>query len=238
MIPGQIQHRIHVPGERPLGNILGHVNQHRARPTGRGDVIGLADDPGQVVGLLHQEIVFHHRHRDAENIRLLERVLAEHPGYLLPANHHHRHAVHLRCHEAGHGVAGSRPRGHQHGGGPTGRAGVAIGHVHRTLLVPNQDELEILLDRLERIKDRQRGTTRVTENVFNAKTIQSPDEGLCSIHLRCFHENWLSGRKFEQFKETCNQNFIFFLEITHLERMIGEKFEFFGSIRPGFVETS
>ena len=98
--------------------------------------------------------MLHHRNRDAENVRLLEGVLTEHPGHRLTGDHEHRYRVHHRRHQSGHGISSTGAGCHQHSGGTTGGAGVAICHVDRTLFVADEDELHLGLDRFERVEDR------------------------------------------------------------------------------------
>ena len=187
VVAGEIERRVHVAGEGSLGDVLRDVDQHRAGAAGGGDVVGLAGDPRQGVGVLAEVVVLHHRHGDAENVGFLEGVLAEHPGHGLAAEHDHRDRVHHRGHQAGHGVAGAGAGSHQHGGGPAGGAGVAVGHVDRALFVADQDELHLGLDRFEGVEDGNRGSAGVAEDVFDAEGIEGFDEGLRAVEFVLAH---------------------------------------------------
>ena len=190
IVAWQVEGRVHVTGERALGNVLRHVDEHRTGAAGGGDVIGLAGDPRQRVGVLHQIIVLHHRDGDAENVGFLERVLAEHPRHRLTGDHEHRHRIHHRGHQAGDGVSRTGAGSHQHGGRPTGGAGVAVGHVHGSLLVADEDELHLGFDRLERVENRDRRSAGISENVFDPEVVEGLDKRLCAVHLIFTHENW------------------------------------------------
>jgi hypothetical protein len=185
---------------------------------GGGDVVGLAGDAGKGIGILHQVVVLHHRHGDAEDVRLLESILAEHPGHGLAGDHDHRHGVHHRGHQAGHGIAGTGAGGHQYGGGLAGGAGVAVGHVDGALLVADEDELHLRLDRLKSVEDGNRRSTGVAENVLDAEVIERFDQGLCAVEFLFAHGKIGVGegncgeiareamRKWEDFRKTCEKS--------------------------------
>ena len=205
MISRKLQRSIHVTSEGTLRNVLGHIDQHRTGATSGRNVISLAGDARQRVGFLHEVVVLHHRNGDAENISLLEGVLAEHPGHGLTANHQHRHRVHHRGHQAGDGVAGAGAGGHQHRSGAASRAGIAIGHVHRALLVTHEDEFHLRLHRLQGVENRNRGTAGIPENVLDPEIVEGPDERLCAVHGRFAHKIGVGEGKFIDWQVNCNQ---------------------------------
>ena len=134
--------------------------------------------------------MLHDRGRDVENVRLLEGILAEHPGDLLAAKDDHRHAVHLRGHDAGDGISSAGAGGDENDGRLAGGAGVTVSHVHGTLFVADEDELHVRLHGLEGVKDRDGRAAGVTEDVFDAEVGEGFDEGLCAVHFGCAHELW------------------------------------------------
>ena len=205
MISGKLQRGIHIAGEGALRNVLGHIDQHRAGATGGRNVVSLAGNARQRVGFLHEVVVLHHRNGDAENVGLLEGVLAEHPGHGLTANDEHRHGVHHGGHETGDGVAGAGAGGHEHRGGAAGRAGVAIGHVHGTLLVAHEDEFHLGLHRLQGVENRNRGTAGIAENVLDAEVVEGLDERLGAVHGRFAHKIGVGEGKFIDRRINCNQ---------------------------------
>ena len=157
-------------------------------------MIRLTSDAGQRIGAFDQEVVLHDGGRDVEDVRLLEGILPEHPGDLLTAEDDHRHAVHLRGHEAGDGIASAGAGGDENHSGLAGGTGIAIGHVNSALLVADEDELHVRLDRFESVEDRDRRAAGVTEDVFDAEVGESFDEGLSAVHFLLTHgfgcENW------------------------------------------------
>jgi hypothetical protein len=60
-----------------VDDVLGDIDQHWAGSTGGGDVKGLLDRPGDVLGLGDQKIVFGDRHGDSGGVALLEGVGAD-----------------------------------------------------------------------------------------------------------------------------------------------------------------
>jgi len=62
-------------------------------------------------------------HRDALNVGLLERVLAQHRCGDVAGESDHRHAVHVGCGNAGDEVRGTGAAGGQHDAGAARRAG-------------------------------------------------------------------------------------------------------------------
>ena len=63
-----------------LQGVLRDVDVDRPRPPGPGDVEGLGDDAGQLVGVADEVVVLRHRQGDAVDVDLLERVLADQGG--------------------------------------------------------------------------------------------------------------------------------------------------------------
>ena len=101
LVAGDVHLLIRAVAHRCLAHVLGHVDQYRTGPPGGGDVVRLAHDARDGVGLLDQIAVLYDRHGDAEDVRLLEGVLAKHAGDLLAGDHQHRHRVHVRGHDPG-----------------------------------------------------------------------------------------------------------------------------------------
>ena len=145
MIAGQIQRLVKGAGEGALAEVLRNIDQHRTWTTRGGDVVGLLRDAGQGIAALDQVVVLHHRGRDVENVRFLEGVLAQHPAHRLAAEHDHRHAVHLRSHQASDRIASARAGGDENDSRLTRGAGVTIRHVDGALLMADEDELHVRL---------------------------------------------------------------------------------------------
>lgn len=66
------------------GEVARDVDEHGAGAPGGGDVEGLAERAGEVVGRLQQEAVLDHGHGDAHDVGLLEAVRADDAARDLP----------------------------------------------------------------------------------------------------------------------------------------------------------
>ena len=77
-IAGQLHRGVVVRRRLHVLHVLGNIDQHRARPAGRGHVERLAHDPGDVVDVGHQVMVLGHAAADLDDRRLLEGVGADH----------------------------------------------------------------------------------------------------------------------------------------------------------------
>jgi hypothetical protein len=178
MVTGEI-HRLHeVGGARAARDVLGEIDQHRARSSRGGQVERLARDARNVVGVLDQIRVLHHRVGDAGDVRFLEGVLSQHRRDGLAGEHDHRDRVHESGEQPGHRVGGARPRGHEDHAGLAGRPRVAIGHVGRPLLVANQDQLDLRID--QRVEDGHGRPAGEAKDVLHALALQAPNELLGS----------------------------------------------------------
>ena len=189
------QNGIEIAIEGVLRDVLGNVDEDGAGPAGGRDIVRLLDDPGDVVGILDEVVVFHHGHRDAEDVSFLEGVLAEHPGDLLTAEDHHGHRIHRSGHETRDRVSGTGAGGHQNGGGLASGPGITVRHVDGPLFVAHEDELHARLDRLQRVEDGESRPTRVTENILDSEAIEGLEERLGAVEFLCCHEVCLSRGK-------------------------------------------
>ena len=116
VIPGQIQLALvdEVGGAARAGDVLGKIDQHRAGASGGGEVKRLARDARNVVRVLDQVRMLHHRVGDSGDVGFLERVLAEHRRDGLSGEDDHWHRVHQRRQQAGDRVGRARTRRHEH----------------------------------------------------------------------------------------------------------------------------
>src|SRR5690606_18375270 len=94
----------------------------------------------------------------------------------LAGDDHHRHGVHQGRQKARDGVGGPRPGGHEAHARLAGRPGQTVGHVRGALLVAGQDEFDVGID--QRVENRNRGTTRVPEDVLDALLLHAVNQGL------------------------------------------------------------
>ena len=163
-------------------DVLRNVDHHGSGATGRGNIEGLLDGGGDVLDVLHQEIVFDARARDADGIAFLERVLADGMSGHLAGEDHQRNRVHVGSGDAGHGVGRPRARSHQRNADLAGGTCVAVGSVHRTLFMAHQDMLDlVLLEQL--VVNEQYRATRIAEHMFDALFLQAPHHNLCAAQF-------------------------------------------------------
>ena len=171
------------PGPVHLGlqDVLRHVEQHRAGAAGGGQVEGLADGEGDLVGIHDELVVLGDRAGDADGVALLEAVGADHRPAHLAGDGHHRHRVHVGVAQRRDQVGGRRPaRDHGHPG-PAGDVGVALGHVAGALLVADQDVADRRIE--DRVVGRQDAAARQAEDHLDLLQLQAPDESLGSGQL-------------------------------------------------------
>ena len=164
-------------------HVLGHVDDDRSGTAAARDVERLVDDPRQVVDPLDQVVVLGARPGDADRVGLLEGVVADEMGRYLAGEADHRDAVHQRVGQAGDAVGGAGTRGDEHHADLAGRARVALGRVHRALLVADQDVAQpVLLE--DRVVNGKNGAAGVAEHHLDALVDQRPDHHLGAGHFR------------------------------------------------------
>ena len=110
---------------------------------------------------------------DAGGVGLLEGVIADQMRRHLAGQADQRNAVHQRVHQTGHGVGRPRAGGDQHHAHLAGAAGIALGGVHRRLLVPDEDVADLVLLE-DRVINRQDGAARIAENNLDALRLEGP----------------------------------------------------------------
>ncbi len=95
--------------------------------------------------------------------------------------HDDRDGVHQRVGEAGDRIGRAGAGGHQHAADLAGRARIALGGMHRALLVAHQDVLDLVLLE-QRVVDRQHGAARIAEQVLDALVLKRCDDHLGAGH--------------------------------------------------------
>jgi hypothetical protein len=167
--PGEVGHGLH--------GVLGHVHQHRARSPGRGHVEGLADGPGDVLGLGDQEVVLGDGDGDPGDVGFLEGVGADHAARHLAGDGHHRDRVHIGVGDGGDQVRRAGAAGRHADADAPGGLRVAGGRVAGPLLVPHQDVPDDL--RVEqRVVGRQDGAAGDAEHHVSAHPLERVHERL------------------------------------------------------------
>ena len=110
--------------------------------------------------------------RDADGIDFLKRIQANGMGRDLPADDDQRDRIHIGGGDTRDGVSYAGAGSYQRHSHLVTGAGVAIRCVHRRLLVPHQDMLDlILLEQL--VVNKQHGATRIAKNIIHPFFLQT-----------------------------------------------------------------
>ena len=163
---------------RSLLGILGDVDQHGAGTSRLRDEQRFADGRSNVFGARYDVIVFRHRQSNAGDVDLLESVCAEHLARDLAGDAEQRDGVHHRGGNAGHHVGRARTGGSNGHADFAGCARIAIGHVHRTLLVPDEDVADG--EFAQRVVCGQNGAAGIAEDLAHALALEGGPENLGS----------------------------------------------------------
>ena len=93
--------RVAVPLDLGVEDVLRDVDEHRAGAAGPRDVERLLHHARDLAGVGHEPVVLRDRHRDAGDVRLLERVRADERGGDVRRHRDERHRVHVRVGDRG-----------------------------------------------------------------------------------------------------------------------------------------
>ncbi len=149
-----------------------------------GDVEGLVDHLGQLVGLAHQPVMLGAGPGDAHRVGLLEAIGADHEGGHLASEDHQRDGIEERVGQAGNRIGRRRARGHQRHARLAGRAGIALGGMDRALFVAHQDVADIVLLE-DLVIDRKHGAAGISEYRVHTLILQGLNHHFRSGHLTC-----------------------------------------------------
>ena len=163
-------------------NIFGNIDHHRARSAAACNVECFFHDQGHVAGIFDQEVVLHDRAGDAHGIAFLEGIKANSSSGHLATDNDHGNTVHVgRC-NAGDSIGKAGARCDQSNTDITRGAGIAIGRMHSSLLVANQDVLNgVLLE--EGIVDVQYRTAWVTPDVLDVLGLKGFNENFATAQI-------------------------------------------------------
>ena len=164
-----------------VDDVLGHVDEHRAGPAGRGQVEGLAHGERDVLRGRDQLVVLGDRAGDADRVALLEGVGADGGQRHLAGDAHDRDGVHVGVAQRGDDVGGRRAARHHGHAGTAGGVGVALRHVPGALLVAHEDVADRAVD--DRVVDGQDRTAGQPEDGVDALHLEGSDERLSSGQL-------------------------------------------------------
>ena len=161
-----------------LLHVLGQIDHDRTGTSAAGDIKCFLDDARDVLDVLDQEIVLGARTRDADEVRFLKSVVADHRGRNLAGQHDHRGGIHVGVGDAGDGVGRAGAGGNEHDAGPSADARIALGHVSRALFVADEDVLDLRVE--ESVVGRQDRAAGIAEDDIDAFGNQALDNDLCS----------------------------------------------------------
>ena len=150
------------------GHVLGNIHQHRALAAGLGDAEGLAQNVGQILHPVHNEVVLGDGHGDAGNVHFLEAVLSDEGRGHVAGNGDHGHAVHVGGGNAGNKVGRTGAAGYQNNAGAAGSTGVAIGRMSGALFMGGNDMTDTILVFIQCVVQIQHSAAGVAEQRINA----------------------------------------------------------------------
>ena len=161
-------------------DILGHVDDDRARTARAGDVERLLEHARQVLDLLDEIIVLRDRRRDAADIGLLERVLADIGIRHLSRDADERHRIRVGRRDARDEVCRTRAGRRKDDADLARRARIAVCRMDSALLMARQDVREFHF--IDSIVEREHRAAGVTEYDVHAFILQAREHSLCTIH--------------------------------------------------------
>ena len=175
--------------------IDGDVDEHRAGPASGGDVKGLLDDAGDVVGVLDQVAVLGEGGHRASDIHLLEDIPPQQIAGYLAGDGYHGDGIHIGGGDAGDQVGGARAGGHHAHPHLPADPGIAGGHMARVLLRADQGVADLRVG-LQGVHRRADGGAGIAEDMRYLFPLQTLDQGLCSCHEKItskLHAAWAAG---------------------------------------------
>ena len=126
-----------------LLHIFRQIDHNRTGTAAAGDIKCFLDDARDVLDVFDEEIVLGAWTRDADEVRFLESVVADHGGRNLAGQHDHRGGIHVGVGDSGDGVGRAGARGNEHDARASADAGIALGHVSRALFVADENVLDL-----------------------------------------------------------------------------------------------
>ena len=175
--------RIPVELARRLLRVLRDVDVDGAGPSRSGNLEGLAEGRRDVVRARHQVVVLRDRQGHAGDVGFLKRVRADQLAAHLAGDADDRRAVHHRRRDAGHHVRRAGPGCRNRDADLPARAGIAVGHVRRALLVPDQHMADRIIE--HGVIGRKDGAAGITEDVGHSLANETFPNNLrsCAFHM-------------------------------------------------------
>ena len=158
-----------------------HVDEHGAGTAMLRDGERLAHGRHELLRALDLEVVLRDRHRDVEDVRLLERIAAERGRVDLPRDRDDRDGIHERRCESRDEVRRARTARRDADADLARRTRVAIGSMRRVLLVRHENLADVFRV-IERVVERQDHAARITEDGVDLLLAQAREHGFCAFH--------------------------------------------------------
>ena len=163
--------------------IARHINQHRSRASAARELKCLADRRHEIRRILDLIVMLRHGHRHIKDIRLLERIAAEHGDIHLPRDRNQWDRVHIRRRKSRDEICRARSRCRDADADAARCACIAVRRVCGILLMRHEDLTNLLLS-VESIIKRQDHPARIAEQRVHALLPQTCQNRLCTSHAR------------------------------------------------------
>ena len=124
--------------------VLGKVEHHRARPTATGNVEGARHGPRHIFGPTDLVTPLGDGLRDAYEVHFLKGIRTEETCTHLPGNNHDGRTIYHGVGNAGDGIGGTRPTGHEANTYLTRHTGKALCGMGSPLFMAHQDVVQRL----------------------------------------------------------------------------------------------
>ena len=159
------------------GDILGNINQNRARTVTHGNFICLTDGICQLLYMTDHKVMLGDRHGHTCNIDFLEAVTSDKGRTDIGSNGNHRDGIHkCRC-DTGNQIGGTRAGCCKTYANLAGCACITVCRMGRTLLMCSQDMADTVGILIKLIINIEGCTARITEN------------GIGSLFQQCLKQN-------------------------------------------------
>ena len=141
--------------------------------------------------------MLHARPRDTDRIDFLEGILADGVRGYLAGDDDQRDRIHVRRRDARDRVRHARSGGNEGDADAPRCTRIAVGRVHRTLLVPHQHVLDLVLLE-ELVVDVENGAARIAENVVHVFRLQASHHDLCAAD---FHRTFRKKPNMKHYRQ-------------------------------------
>ena len=178
LVAGQIHRRLVIRHDLPSLHVLGHVNEHRPRASGLGDVKGLLKHASKVFGARNQVVVFGDRPANLDDRRLLKCVRADDRRSDLPREDEKGHRVHLGVSQTGDEVGSAWSTRGQANTDFSRAARISLGCESTALLVARQNRTEPAIHTCQGLVNRHAGPAGIGKDHVNTVVNEALDQNI------------------------------------------------------------